>query len=91
MNSKEAEELSILLMQITAKLDQSVKFVMDKDSPENFESYKSNVGKAMGDLYLEVLQPLWEKYPDLKPEQMGGTYKVNPEIYKPYFYTQTKT
>jgi hypothetical protein len=46
MNKKEAEELSVLLMQVSGKLDQSVRFVMDKDTKENFESYRSNAGKV---------------------------------------------
>lgn len=61
MNKKEAEELSVLLMQVSGKLDQSVRFVMDKDTKENFESYRSNAGKVMGELFLEMLQPLWER------------------------------
>ncbi|SHE50126.1 hypothetical protein SAMN02745753_00424 [Marinomonas polaris DSM 16579] len=48
MNKKEAEELSVLLMQVSGKLDQSVRFVMDKDTKENFESYRSSAGKVMG-------------------------------------------
>lgn len=33
-------------MQVSGKLDQSVRFVMDKDTKENFESYRSNAGKV---------------------------------------------
>ena len=86
VNKKEAEELSVLLMQVSGKLDQSVRFVMDKDAKENFESYRSNAGKVMGEIFLEMLQPLWERYPELRPKEMGGIYEVNPQIYEPHFY-----
>lgn len=86
MNKKEAEELSVLLMQVSGKLDQSVRFVMDKDTKENFESYRSSAGKVMGELFLEMLQPLWERYPELRPKEMDGIYEVNPQIHESYFY-----
>ena len=86
MNIQEAEELSILLMQISGKLDQSVRFVLDKDTNSNFETYRLNVGKIMGELYLDMLRPLWDRYPELLPEDMGGPYKINPKIYEPSFY-----
>jgi hypothetical protein len=86
VDKKEAEELSILLMQVSGKLDQSVRFVMDKDTQENFESYRSNAGKVMGELFLEMLQPLWDRYPELRPVEMDGSYEVNPQIHEPYFY-----
>lgn len=86
MNKKEAEELSVLLMQVSGKLNQSVRFVMDKDTKENFYLYRRNAGKVMGELYLELLQPIWEEFPELKPVEMDGTYEVNQEIHEPYFY-----
>ncbi|WP_157959166.1 hypothetical protein [Marinomonas shanghaiensis] len=86
MNKTEAEELSILLMQVSGKLDQSVRFVMDKDTKENFESYRSSAGKVMGELFLEMLQPLWVRYPELRPKEMDGIYEVNPQIHEPHFY-----
>ncbi|MCG7200223.1 hypothetical protein MD273_10860 [Marinobacter pelagius] len=86
MNKDDAEKLSILLMQVSGKLDQSVRFVMDHDSKENFEKYRQRIGKVMGELFLEVLQPLWKEHPELLPEDMEGPYKVDRAIYEPYFY-----
>jgi len=86
MTEDEAEELSILLMQVVGKLNQSNDFVRDKDSKENWDKYRQAVGKAMAEIFLELEEPLWERFPNLKPEPLGGTYKVNPEIYEPVFY-----
>ncbi len=40
----------------------------------------------MGEIFLEMLQPLWERYPELRPKEMDGIYEVNPQIHEPHFY-----
>jgi len=74
-------------MKINAKLDQSVAFVRDHDTNENFEEYRQVIGKIMGSLYLDVEEKLWHKYPELRPKQMDGPYKVEESIIEPRFYT----
>jgi len=86
MNRDEAEQLSVLLMQLVAKLDQSAAFVKDKDSKENWRSYCQAVGRAMGEICLELEEPLWKRFPELKPEYLGGPYKIDKAIYEPRFY-----
>ena len=91
MNEEEAEKLSIMLMQVVAKLDQSAAFVKDKDSKEEWVKYRGAVGKAMAEVYLELEEPLWKRFPHLKPEYLGGEYKVSPEIFEPKFYETDDT
>ncbi len=86
MNEKEAEQLSILFIQLTAKLNQSVAFIKDKDSAENYEQYRSAVAKVMGSVLSDLKEPLWERFPNLKPTFLGGSYKVSPEIQEQKFY-----
>lgn len=86
MNKEEAEILSVLLLQLVAKLDQSAAFVRDKDTKENWDKYRQAVGKAMGEICLELEEPLWKRFPELKPEALGGPYKIDPAIYEPMFY-----
>jgi hypothetical protein len=33
---------------------------------------------VLGELLMEVVNPIYSEHPDLKPEQMGGTYKLPP-------------
>ena len=40
----------------------------------------------MGSLLVDIAQKLWSEYPDLKPAQMGGPYKVDESVYEPRFY-----
>jgi len=86
MTEQEAEKLSIALMQVVALLDQTAAYVKDKDSKEDWDKYRRAVGRAMGEVCLELEEPLWKRFPNLKPEALGGPYKVNPSIYEPKFY-----
>ncbi len=86
MDKEAAEKLSVLMMQINAMLDQSVAFVRDHDTDENFEEYRQVIGKIMGSLYLDVEEKIWHKHPELRPKQMDGPYEVDESIFEPRFY-----
>ena len=40
----------------------------------------------MGAVISELAEPLLQRFPDLRPEQLGGPYKIDPAIYQPHFY-----
>jgi len=82
----EAEKLNVLLFQILAKLDESAAFVRDRDTDEHWQTYRRSVGKAMADVALDLAEPLWKRFPELKPVQLGGSYEADPKIYEPRFY-----
>ena len=39
-------------------------------------------GKVMGEIYIEILRPLWEEHPEFLPKQMDGEYIVNEQMHK---------
>jgi len=86
MTKDDAEKLSILMMQINSMMNDSVAFVRDNDKDEIFDGYARTAGKIMGSLFLDIEEKLWNKYPELRPEQMDGDYKVDPKIFQPRFY-----
>jgi hypothetical protein len=86
MTSGEAKELSHLLARNGAHLDQSVAFVRDHDTTENFTEYRKVVGKLMGDLYLDAMAPLHRRFPELLPDYLDGPYKIPESVYLPPFY-----
>lgn len=67
MTEQEAEKLSIALMQVVGLLDQTAAFVKDKDTTESWDKYRRAVGKAMGEVCLELAEPLLERFPKLRP------------------------
>ncbi len=65
-----AKEVSQLMIEYGAKLDASVALVKQQCSTEEFEAYRKAVGKIMGYMLLDVMNPLYEKHRDLKPAEL---------------------
>lgn len=68
METSVAKRLSDELNDIMARLDQSTRVVMDQCPEAEFKADRSAVGRVMGSLVLDVLNPLYEKNPEVKPE-----------------------
>ena len=85
MTRDDAAQLNILFLQIVGRLNQSAAFVRDKDGEAEWHLYRRSVGKAMMDVF-DLAEVIWDRFPELKPKQAGGTYEVDPAIYEPLFY-----
>ena len=59
-----------MMRQCSAILDDSVRRVMETCPEEEFKTYRRVIGAIMADIYLNVMQPIHQKYPDLEPEEM---------------------
>ena len=86
MSPEDAEQLNVLLLQIQAKLSESVGFIRDRDSTKSFESYRRVVAGILATVQLDVQERLWRDYPQLRPEFLKGPYQVDTKIYEPHFY-----
>jgi hypothetical protein len=51
-------------------LDGSTATVRGRCSSEEFAAYRRAVGRIMGEILLEVLNPLYAEHPSLKPAEM---------------------
>ncbi|HTV84821.1 MAG TPA: hypothetical protein VME63_05420 [Dyella sp.] len=69
-NSDVAKQVSELMLDYSRRLDSSIALVRDSCDAEEFKGYRRAVGKVLGEIYLEVLTPLYQKHPDLKPPGM---------------------
>ena len=47
--------------------DRSILTVQKKCSLEEFKAYRLATAKVLGEILLEVLNPLYDEHPDLKP------------------------
>lgn len=65
-----AREISELMLDYGGKLDKSVALVREKCTSEEFQEYRRAVGKVMGEILLDVLNPLYQSHPSLKPPEM---------------------
>jgi hypothetical protein len=39
-------------------------------SPQEFQTYKLMVGRSMGEMLLEIINPIIAQFPDLRPPEM---------------------
>jgi hypothetical protein len=69
-NKETAREVEKMMQQCSAILDDSIRRVMETCPEEEFKAYRRVIGGIMGDIYLNVKQPIHQRYPDLEPEEM---------------------
>lgn len=65
-----AAEVSKLMLEFGARLDASIALVQSRCTPQEFQAYRKAVGGIMGSMLLEVMNPLYEKHPQLKPKEL---------------------
>ena len=66
-----AKKISDVMIEILDRLDDSAAMVMESSSSEEFKVYRRAVGAAMGEIVLEILNPLYSMHPELKPPEIG--------------------
>jgi len=66
-NSNVAKQISELMQDCSSRLDKSIALVRDECDAEDLKTYRRAVGKVMGEILLEVLNPLYAKHPLLRP------------------------
>jgi len=67
-NKKVAEEISLLMLNVTAQINESITHVRDTCTDEEFKTYRLACAKILGEMLLNVLNPLYASHPDLKPQ-----------------------
>jgi hypothetical protein len=68
-NAEIARQISDLMIEIGGRLDRSVLVLQQQCSPEESRVYGRAIGQVLGDM-LDILNPLYEEHPSLKPSQM---------------------
>ncbi len=66
-----AEQVSNLMLEYGAKLDKSLVLVKEQCDEEEFKNYRAAVSKLLTTMLVEVMNPLYEKHPDLKPNELN--------------------
>lgn len=65
-----AMRVSELMLEFGAKLNESLALAKERCSEAEFKAYRTVVGKLMGEMLLEVMNPLYASHPDLKPKEL---------------------
>ena len=67
-----ARQISDLMMDIFTRVHQSVEMVQQTCSADEAARYRKATAKVVGAVVMDVLEPLYEKNPSLKPPNWDG-------------------
>lgn len=70
MKREHAETVDKLMREYLTKLNESLRVVMDNDSPEAFKTYRSAVAHVMSEVFDRILEPIYAEHPELMPEEL---------------------
>jgi hypothetical protein len=70
-NENIAKQVSDLMLDYSQRLDKSIALVMNNCDSEELKLYRRAVGKLLAEIYFEVLAPLYQEHPELKPDGMN--------------------
>jgi hypothetical protein len=70
MDLATAAKVEAIMREVEGRLDESIAIVMDNCDHDEFHRFRRLVGKLMGTIFLDVLQPLYETYPEMTPESL---------------------
>jgi len=74
-----ARQVATLVHRQSAELNTSLAEVERECSADEFSRYRTAVGKIMGAMFTEVLEPTWEAFPELAPDALRDQYVSEPE------------
>lgn len=69
-NQNIAQEISSVMIKIGRELDSSLLKVRDNCNNDEFQVYKKAVGRIMGMILLDILNPLYDEHPNIKPDEL---------------------
>jgi hypothetical protein len=66
-NADTAKQISDLMQNIFHRVDESTQLVKNTCSAEEFAAYNKAVGRVLGAVVMDVMEPLYDQNPKLKP------------------------
>ena len=70
VNRVTANAISDLMVEFAARLDKSVLEVQLASPAEEFSRYRAAVARIMGEMLLEIMNPIYDEHPDLRPKEL---------------------
>jgi len=63
-------EINELMLEYSKKIDATIAQVQSSCSNEEFEKYRKASGVVLGNILLEIMNPIYKEHPDLKPKEL---------------------
>ncbi|HVZ29803.1 MAG TPA: hypothetical protein VG839_05380 [Asticcacaulis sp.] len=70
MNKELSRQVSDAMLDVSAKLNASIGLVQEHTDDKAFNAYRLKIGTIMADIYSEILRPIYQEHPDLKPPEL---------------------
>ncbi|HJW42344.1 MAG TPA: hypothetical protein VJ476_14100 [Rhizomicrobium sp.] len=71
MNRETASKVESALRAVSAQIDETVRIVMNECDRDEFERYRMIAGRLMGNIFGDVLSPIYEAHPELMPPELN--------------------
>jgi hypothetical protein len=71
-NENTAKHVLEVFLNINGQMDDSIRFVENGSSPEEYKAFKLAVGYVMCEVFEKIIEPICERHPSLKPPEMEG-------------------
>ena len=65
-----ARDVSDLMVDIGRQLDASLSGVREGCSADEYKAYLAVVARMLGDMLLDVMNPIYARHPELKPAEL---------------------
>jgi hypothetical protein len=79
MDEENAAQTIAVAQQANAMLNMQVLELQKNLEPKEFDKVKKGFGIVMGELFVEIVDPLYKAHPSLAPEMFGGTAPKVPD------------
>lgn len=63
-----AKQISDLMIELSQKINDSIILVHEKCTEDDFKAYRAGAAQVLGHAYLDVMTPIYQLHPSLKPE-----------------------
>jgi hypothetical protein len=67
-----AKHILQVFLGINDRMDDAVRFVEHKISPDEYKAFKRSVGHVMYEVFAQVVEPICKQHPSLRPPEMEG-------------------
>jgi hypothetical protein len=67
-----AQHILQVFLTINGQMDDAIRSVEHKTSPEEYKAFKRGVGYEMYEVFEKIIEPICKRHPSLKPPDMEG-------------------
>ena len=70
MKPETAARLTALGLRVTGELNEMAREIQAAEPENEFERLRGAIGRVLGNIYFEILEPTFQEHPDLIPDDL---------------------